>query len=136
MPQKDTLDDVAYTVHLYARILSSSLTSVSIFSVCCYSIVSISMVGSITQSVRYITFRLQASYLSATSHLGRKSCRVKSLYMKRFFPQKDTLDDAAYPTSVSIFSDCCYSIVSISVGIIESWLIIKCCMCLTCSDRS
>jgi hypothetical protein len=30
-------------VHLYARILSSSLTSVSIFSVCCYSIVSISM---------------------------------------------------------------------------------------------
>ncbi len=31
-------------VHLYARILSSSLTSVSIFSVSCYSIVSISMV--------------------------------------------------------------------------------------------
>jgi hypothetical protein len=31
-------------VHLYARILSLSLTSVSIFSVCCYSIVSISMV--------------------------------------------------------------------------------------------
>jgi hypothetical protein len=31
-------------VHLYARILSSSLTSVSIFSVYCYSIVSISMV--------------------------------------------------------------------------------------------
>ena len=31
-------------VHLYARILSSSLTSISIFSVCCYSIVSISMV--------------------------------------------------------------------------------------------
>jgi hypothetical protein len=31
-------------VHLYARILSSPLTSVSIFSVCCYSIVSISMV--------------------------------------------------------------------------------------------
>ncbi len=30
-------------VHLYACILSSSLTSVSIFSVCCYSIVSISM---------------------------------------------------------------------------------------------
>jgi hypothetical protein len=33
-------------VHLYARILSSSLTSVSIFSVSCYSIVSISMGGS------------------------------------------------------------------------------------------
>ncbi len=37
------------------------------------------------QSVRYIIFRLQASYLSATSHTGRKSCRVKSLYMKRFW---------------------------------------------------
>ena len=34
-------------VHLYVRILSSSLTSVSIFSVCCYSIVSISMVFSL-----------------------------------------------------------------------------------------
>ncbi len=33
-------------VHLYARILSSTLTSVSIFSVSCYSIVSISMVSS------------------------------------------------------------------------------------------
>jgi hypothetical protein len=30
-------------VHLFARILSTSFTSVSIFSVCCYSIVSISM---------------------------------------------------------------------------------------------
>jgi len=37
------------------------------------------------QSVRYIIFRLQASYLSATSHTGRKSCRVKSLNMKRFW---------------------------------------------------
>jgi hypothetical protein len=37
----------------------------------------------VPQSFRYITFRLQASYLSATSHTGRKSCRVKSLYMKR-----------------------------------------------------
>ncbi len=36
-------------------------------------------------SVRYIIFHLQASYLSATSHTGRKSCRVKSLYMKRFW---------------------------------------------------
>ncbi len=34
-------------VHLFARILSSSLTSVSIFSVCCYSIVSISVVFSL-----------------------------------------------------------------------------------------
>jgi hypothetical protein len=30
-------------VHLFARILSMSFTSVSIFSVCCYSSVSISM---------------------------------------------------------------------------------------------
>jgi hypothetical protein len=30
-------------VHLFARILSMSFSSVSIFSVCCYSIVSISM---------------------------------------------------------------------------------------------
>jgi hypothetical protein len=36
-------------VHLYARILSSSLTSVSIFSVSCYSIVSISMVLTLLQ---------------------------------------------------------------------------------------
>ncbi len=34
------------------------------------------------QSVRYIIFRLQASHLSATSRTGRKSYRVKSLYMK------------------------------------------------------
>jgi hypothetical protein len=31
-------------VHLFARILSTSFTSVSIFSVCCYSSVSNSMV--------------------------------------------------------------------------------------------
>ncbi len=37
------------------------------------------------QSARYIIFRLQASYSSATSHTGRESCRVKSLYMKRFW---------------------------------------------------
>jgi hypothetical protein len=39
----------------------------------------------VQQTVRYIIFRLQASYLSATSHTGKKSCRVKSLYMKRFW---------------------------------------------------
>jgi hypothetical protein len=39
----------------------------------------------VPQSVRYIFFRLQPSYLSATSHTGRKSCRVKILYMKRFW---------------------------------------------------
>ncbi len=36
------------------------------------------------RSVRYIIFRLQASYPSATSYTGRQPCRVKSLYMKRF----------------------------------------------------
>ncbi len=39
----------------------------------------------VSQSVRYIFFRLQPSYLSATSHTGRNSCRAKSLYMKRFW---------------------------------------------------
>jgi hypothetical protein len=34
--------------HLFARILSSSLTSVSIFSVCCYPIVSISVVQTLS----------------------------------------------------------------------------------------
>jgi hypothetical protein len=41
----------------------------------------------VPQSVRYRIFRLQASYLSATSHTGRQSCRVKSLYVKRFWVQ-------------------------------------------------
>ncbi len=41
-------------VHLYARILSMSFSSVSIFSVCCYSIVSISMVTTLlTQEDTY-----------------------------------------------------------------------------------
>ncbi len=44
-----------------------------------------STVWAVPQSVWCITFRLQARYLSATSHTGRKSCRVKSLYMKRFW---------------------------------------------------
>ncbi len=39
----------------------------------------------VPQSVRYRIFRLQGSYLSASSHTGRKSCRVKSLNMKRFW---------------------------------------------------
>jgi hypothetical protein len=42
MPQKETLENVR--TPLCFRILSLSLTSVSIFSVCCYSIVSISVV--------------------------------------------------------------------------------------------
>ncbi len=39
-------------VQLYARILSMSFSSVSIFSVCCYSIVSISMVTTYTSPAR------------------------------------------------------------------------------------
>jgi hypothetical protein len=42
MPQKDTLDNLLTPVCF--RILSSSLPSVSIFSVSCYSIVSISVI--------------------------------------------------------------------------------------------
>ncbi len=37
-------------VHLFARILSTSFSSVSIFSVCCYSIVSISMLTTLPLS--------------------------------------------------------------------------------------
>ncbi len=40
-PKKETLDNIAYTCML--SILSKSFTSVSIFSVCCYSSVSISV---------------------------------------------------------------------------------------------
>jgi hypothetical protein len=42
-------------LHLFARILSSSLTSVSIFSVCCYSIVSISVVPILTTGEKLST---------------------------------------------------------------------------------
>ncbi len=45
MPQKDTLDNVTYTCML--SILSTSFTSVSIFSVCCYSSVSISVLSAV-----------------------------------------------------------------------------------------
>jgi hypothetical protein len=41
-PQKETLDNIAYTCML--SILLTSFTSVSILSVCCYSSVSISIV--------------------------------------------------------------------------------------------
>jgi hypothetical protein len=37
------------------------------------------------QSVHYITFCHQASYLSATSHTGRKLCQVKRLCLKRLW---------------------------------------------------
>jgi hypothetical protein len=37
-------------IHLFARILLTSFTSVSIFSVCCYSSVSISMVRTVHHS--------------------------------------------------------------------------------------
>jgi hypothetical protein len=40
-------------IHLFAHILSTSFTSVSIFSVCCYSSVSISMVCPLSWSIHY-----------------------------------------------------------------------------------
>ncbi len=50
-------------VHLFARILCTSFSSVSIFSVCCYSIVSISMVrmkGGVTvpRNLFYVRFHM------------------------------------------------------------------------------
>jgi hypothetical protein len=48
--QKESLENVRTSVCF--RILSSSLTSVSVFSVCCYSIVSISVVG--TAANKYV----------------------------------------------------------------------------------
>ncbi len=60
----------------------------------------------VPQSVRYIFFRLQPSYLSVTSHTGRKSCRVKSLYMKRFCSYPI---EVSHLSSVSSFSVCCCS---------------------------
>ncbi len=51
MPQKDTLDNLRTPVCF--RILSSSFTSVSIFSVSCYSIVSISVIQTVTRSKSY-----------------------------------------------------------------------------------
>jgi hypothetical protein len=53
----------------------------------------------VSQSVRYIFFRLQPSYLSATSHTGRKSCRAKSLYMKRFW-----FTPSPFPSAISLTS--------------------------------
>jgi hypothetical protein len=53
----------------------------------------------VPQSVWYRIFSLQASYLSATSHTGRESCRVKSLYMKRFWLKPP------FPCKVQIGSD-------------------------------
>jgi hypothetical protein len=44
-------------VHLFARILSTSFTSVSIFSVCCYSSVSISMGLRQIDSCRKVSFQ-------------------------------------------------------------------------------
>jgi hypothetical protein len=54
-------------VHLYAHILSTSFTSVSIFSVCCYSSVSISVVGLNKQGVVQYN-RVRKDDLSNTPH--------------------------------------------------------------------
>ncbi len=53
----------------------------------------------VPQSVGYRFFRLQPSYLSATSHTGRKSCRAKSLYMKRFWLQDYRVQEFRLPSS-------------------------------------
>jgi hypothetical protein len=61
-------------VHLFARILSTSFTSVSIFSVCCYSSVSISMVD----TVRLETSHTDAGVLKKLSLSGiAKLSRLK-----------------------------------------------------------
>jgi hypothetical protein len=52
MPQKDTLDNLRTPVCF--RILSSSFTSVSIFSLSCYSIVSISVGKTINCTVECV----------------------------------------------------------------------------------
>jgi hypothetical protein len=53
MPQKET--PIILRTPVCFRILSSSLTSVSIFSVCCYSIISISVVSPPSPSPFYVT---------------------------------------------------------------------------------
>ncbi len=63
-------------VHLFARILSTSFSSVSIFSVCCYSRVSISM-GSTGCSTRsMLCYNLAVTYCQlplGVQHLCSKS---------------------------------------------------------------
>jgi hypothetical protein len=86
MPQKDTLDNLRTPVCF--RILSSSLTSVSIFSLSCYSIVSISVI--------YSPERRQGSNKSSDPCL---SCVIKlttvfcahSSYFRIFFPISEVL---------------------------------------------
>jgi hypothetical protein len=51
-------------IHLFARILSTSFTSVSIFSVCCYSSVSISVVPVLMFTMISSTDQFQHSALS------------------------------------------------------------------------
>jgi hypothetical protein len=60
-------------VHLFARILSTSFSSVSIFSVCCYSIVSISMVWIL---VFLSTVMLISSQHSSRSRDSDAECSV------------------------------------------------------------
>ncbi len=56
-------------VHMYARILSTSFTSVSIFSVWCYSSVSISMVVTITYKVAVYAPAERADIFISTPHM-------------------------------------------------------------------
>ncbi len=118
MPQKDTLDNLRTPVCF--RILSSSFTSVSIFSVSYYSIVSISVV---THNC-YSSFRLAESRnrLSFIEPLVESQKRLFSLQrhntknLKQIFPEKElrgynpnsyvhvSVSDLYIPWSVCLFS--------------------------------
>ncbi len=96
MPQKDTLDDVAYTCVLVSYQVSSSLTSVSIFSVCSYSIVSISMEGTDPvvptkegplSYVQYVLY--ESPYASVVIVIrGHPSLISLDMYLKLIGPKK------------------------------------------------
>ncbi len=61
MPQKDTLDNLRTPVCF--RILSSSFTSVSVFSVSCYSILSISVVHTVWGGGWWRLLLAQSTYI-------------------------------------------------------------------------
>jgi len=69
-------------VHLCARILSSSLTSVSIFSVFCYSIVSISMVLPLLKLIlfvrTYCTALFMYVYLDIWIHMSNLTLNIST----------------------------------------------------------
>jgi hypothetical protein len=69
----------------------------------------------VSESVRYIFFRLQPSCLSATSHTGRKSCRAKSLYetfLDENYVLKSTDPVLYHSTKVTLHESTNYKILS------------------------